>query len=248
MYEGKKVFFILPPELVKEHIIKILSDNEYEVYVINDQRVIEKLASRFPDSIMYINIDGTLREEEWKEKIRGLTNTYADLRVGVLSGRISDVNMANSFIMESGVTAGVIRLRQGLKESSDTMLKVLEVNEARGRRKYLRYKCPESDSISLNFSWFNKIVKGHIIDISSVGLSCYFDDTIEIAKNQVIPSVQLKLGPTLITTDCIAIGSRDDGGVLIYVFLFRTSNETPIKSKIRHFINNSLQKELDKSL
>jgi hypothetical protein len=248
VYEGKKVFFVIPHEIVREHLVTILSENEYEVYIINDLRVIDTLVNRFPDSIMYINVDGSLTEYEWKEKIRTLIEKYPGLQVGVLSGRISDQTRVNSYIMDAGVSAGVIQLRQGIKECSTIMLRVLEACEARGRRKYLRYKCDSEKKIKLNFDWFGTMKIGSITDISSVGLSCFFEVPLDVAKNQVIPNVQLKLGATLIITDCIVIGSRDDNGTMMYVFLFRPSGGKPVKPKICKFINTSLQRELDKIL
>jgi hypothetical protein len=191
-------------------------------------------------------VDVSLNESEWKKEIKSLLDKQPELLVGILSGRISDTALVNSYIMDAGVMAGVILLRQGVKECSNTMLKVLEANEARGRRKYLRYTC--SREITLNFSWDTNQIIGNIVDISSVGLSCSFEEPIFIAKNQVIPDVQLKLGATLITTDCIALGSRVDPTNIIYVFIYRTPGQSPIRSKVRYFINKSLQQDLERDL
>ena len=165
MYEGKKVLFVLPHEIVKEHIIKILSENEYEVYTLNDQRKLESLVNRYPDSILYINIDGTLTEAEWKKYIRNLIDTHPGLQVGIISGRITDMDMVNSYIMDVGIGCGFIHLRQGVKDCSENMLKVLEANEAKGRRKFLRYKCGMQENITLNFSAFNKQIRGNIMGL-----------------------------------------------------------------------------------
>jgi hypothetical protein len=127
------------------------------------------------------------------------------------------------------------------------MLRILEASEARGRRKYLRYNCTKNNN-TLNFDWSGKHKIGTILDISSLGFSCSFDEPMDIAKNQVVPNVQLKLSATLITTDCICIGSRDDQGTMIYVLIFKTSNEKPLRSKVRHFIYTSLQKDMDNTL
>lgn len=249
MFEGKKVFFVLPHEIVREHIIQILSDNEYEVYTLTDQNKLDAIVNKFPDSIIYVNIDGTLTENEWKAYLKTLITAHPGLQVGVLSSRVSDMALVNSYIMDVGITCGMILLRQGVKESSDNMLKVLEVNEARGRRKYLRYPCGYNEHITLNLSLYGKQRVGNILDISSVGLSCCFDEPIDLSKNELMKSVQLKLNGVLITTDCVMIGNRNDSGTTIYVLLFRIHpDKASLKSKIRGFIHNSLQKNLDKSL
>ncbi|MDC7220875.1 MAG: PilZ domain-containing protein [Spirochaetales bacterium] len=249
MYEGKKVFFVLPHEIVREHIIEILSENEYEVYILNNQEKVDSLVNRFPDSILYVNIDGTLSETEWKSYLKGLLDRHGDLQIGVLSGRLSDPNMINSYIMDVGINCGVIQLRQGVKECSQNMLKVLEANEAKGRRKYLRYQCGYNDNITLNFALLTSQQRGHIMDISSVGLSFVLDESVEMQKNTVIKDVQLKLNGVLLTTDCVLMGSRDDQGTLIYVLLFRFTPERKAqRSKIRNFIHSSLQKELNKTI
>ena len=249
MYEGKKVFFLLPHEIVREHIIKILSESEYEVYIINDQRKLDSLVNKYPDSIIYVNIDGTLSENEWKTYLKNLIEKYPGLQIGILSGRISDKEMISSYVMEVGINCGVIQLRQGVKECAHNMLKVLEANEARGRRKFLRFSCGYSENISLNFEQYNSKYKGNILDISSVGFSCVFDENPQLSKNEVVPSIQLKLNGVLLTTDCVFVGSRDDGGSLIHVFLYKLSPEKHShRTKIRSFIYNSLQKKLDKEI
>ncbi|MBN2625269.1 MAG: PilZ domain-containing protein [Spirochaetales bacterium] len=249
MFEGKKVFFILPHEIVREHIVSILSENEYEVYIINDQRKLDTLVQRYPDSILYINIDGTLTEIEWKRYIKSLKDQVPDLQVGILSGRITDQDVVNSYIMDLGVNCGFIQLRQGVKDCANHMLKVLEANEAKGRRKYLRYSCIHNDQITLNFSYMAQQYLGSILDVSSVGLSCRFEDDPLLSRNELIPDVQLRLGGILLTTDCVNIGSRDDHGTQIYVFLFRFAPaRIAQRSKIRNFIHKSLQKDLDNEL
>ncbi|MDC7222673.1 MAG: PilZ domain-containing protein [Spirochaetales bacterium] len=226
-----------------------MSENEYEVYVLNDQRKLDSLMNRFPDSIVYVNVDGTLTENEWKNYLKTLLSQHPGLQVGVLSGRITDMNMVNSYIMDVGINCGVIQLRQGVKECADNMLKVLEANEAKGRRKYLRYQCGYNDRITLNFPHVNNQYRGHIIDISSVGLSCVFDEPVQLTKNELLKDVQLKLNGILLTTDCILIGSRDDQGTLHYVLLYRFPPERKSqRSKIRNFIHTSLQKQLERTI
>jgi len=249
VYEGKKVFFVLPHEIVREHIIKILSENEYEVYIINDQRKLETLVHRYPDSILYINIDGTLTESEWKTTIGKLISQNAGLQVGILSGRITDPEMVNSYILDVGISCGFIQLRQGVKDCSAHMIKVLEANEAKGRRKYLRLKCELNGQTTLNFNHYASHYKGSILDISSVGLSCVFDTSPDLTKNELLTNIQLKLGGFLLNTDAVIIGSRNDQGTIIYVLLFKFPPERVAqRSKIRSYIHNTLQKELEKRL
>ncbi len=52
--------------------------------------------------------------------------------------------------------------------------------------------------------------------IGRLGIIAASRQNLDIAKNQVIPDIQLKLGATLITTDGIALGSRNDQGRMIY--------------------------------
>jgi hypothetical protein len=249
VYDGRKVFFVLPHEIVREHIIEILSENEYEVYILNDHQKLDSLINRFPDSIIYVNVDGSLSEKEWKLYLKDLLDRHKGLQVGVLSGRISDIDMINSYIMDVGINCGVIQLRQGLKECSDNMLKVLKVNEAKGRRKFLRYQCGINKNIVLNVQYVDNHHRANILDISSVGLSCVFENPLKLQKNELLKEVQLKLNGILLTTDCINIGNRDDQGTIIYVFLFRFPPERKTqRSKIRNFIHSSLQKELDKTI
>ena len=86
-----------------------------------------------------------------------------------------------------------IKLKLGLEQSRSIILKTLEANEAKGRRKYLRIDCWQHRNTELNVKLGEKLCGGRIKDISSVGMAFIFDESQDLNKNTMLNDVQLKL-------------------------------------------------------
>lgn len=166
------------------------------------------------------------------------------IQVGILSYN-NDPNLMQKYLMDIGVQCGFVQLKLGVKQSSDIILKVLEVNEAKGRRKFVRVNCENDPKVLLNFSHNEFSYKGQIIDISSVGIACRFQETVSVENKTILHKIQLNLKGSLIQTDGIILARRSDSeNILIIVF-----NPRPKESeleKIHKFIHRALQKEMDK--
>ncbi len=135
---GRKVFFLYPHSVIQNDMFRILIKNEYEVYSIDDHIKMKELSIRFPESILFINIDDKLNENEWESYIKDiLSDTQKISRIGILTYN-KDQNLAKKYLMEMMVPCGFICLSLSLEQSAATILKTLMVNEAKGRRKFLR--------------------------------------------------------------------------------------------------------------
>lgn len=246
--EGKKVFFLYPNSVIQTDMVSELIKNEYEIYLVKDHNKALSLFKKYPDSVVFINIDEGMKEPEWEEYIQTLQNDpdMDQLRIGILTYN-NDADLAQKYLMDLMVSAGFVKLSLGLKESTGIVLKVLEANEARGRRKYLRVKCGDKNS-TLNFKSFDKMFVGTVMDISSVGMACTFDPDPGLAAHAMAESIQLKLKGTLCLVSGIVMGTRKDGEQTTYVLLFDPKTGPDIKTKIRNFMQWSLQSHIEAEL
>jgi hypothetical protein len=243
---GKKVFFLYPHSVIREELINEIIYNEYEVYFLKDHEDAKRLFRKFPNSIVFINIDEGMTEPEWENYIRGLIShpETADLKVGILSYN-PDEELKEKYLLEVGVHCGVIKLKLGLTESAKIILKVLEVNEARGRRKYVRARVDHDPKATFNIRYEDEMVKGQILDISSVGIACKFDTPRVIEKNTILSDIQLQLRGKIVKVSGIFIGVREDNPA-VHVIVFSPNQDLAYKMQIHHFIHQSLQSSITK--
>ncbi len=238
---GKKIFFLYPPSVIQEELVSFLLRNEYEVYFLKDHLKAGRIFKRFENVICFINIDNGLKESEWEGYIKNLRSDpeVKGLQIGILSYN-NDPGLIQKYLMEIGVECGFIRLKLGLKQSTDIILKVLEVNEAKGRRKYVRVNCENIRNVEMNFTHTDSSYTSQILDISSVGCACKFSEEVPIENKTIIHEVQLNLKGILIQTDCIILGRRSDNPKIL-IFIFNPGLKENEREKVHEFLHKTLQ-------
>ncbi len=242
---GKKVFFIYPQSVIQDELISCLLKNEYEVYFLTDHIKATRIFRRFSNSICFINIDKGLKEDEWAEYITTLRSDseISGLQIGILSYN-NDPGLMKKYLMDIGVEAGFVQLKLGIKQSTDIILKVLEVNEAKGRRKFVRVNCENDSRVVLNFSHKDSSYEGQIIDLSSVGVACKFPDTIPIENKTIIHKIQLNLKGSLVQVDGLILSRRYDSDKILVIVFNPRPKELELE-KIHKFLHKTLQKQFD---
>lgn len=247
---GKKVFFLYPHSVIQKELVEILIDREYEVYMVYDYKKLYNINRIYRDSIVFINIDEGLPEAEWEKLIREYSEDSPEnnLDFGILTYN-EDQNLAQKYLMDIMVSCGFIRLRLGLKESIEIMLKTLEANEAKGRRKYVRAR-PQPEDASFNYRDLNgELNTGRIMDISSVGIAVIFNSGLSPQKNSLLRDIQIKIKGAIIKVNGIVIGSRSsDKSKTIYVLLFDGTATKELKQKLRYYIHKLIQDDINKVL
>lgn len=242
---GKKVFFVAPNSVVQKEMMTDLVHQEYEVHLVPDVAKAKKLFTKYPDCIAFLNIDDGLTEEGWEEFIRDVLSDpqLQRVRLGILTYN-SDPDLARKYLMDHRVPCGFVKLSLKRGESTAIVLKVLEANEARGRRRYLRIPCRENTR--LNFRDVTGLIEGQVVDISSVGMACIMDPDKAWAKHSVLESIQLKLNATVCMVNGIVMGSRrTERGQNLYVILFDSKTPASQRDKVRAYIQWALQTAID---
>jgi hypothetical protein len=243
--QGKKVFLLYPHSVIRDDMLDILIMAGFETYTLVDERRASKLLEKFPDSIMFINIDEGLKEKEWETYIREIQNNprVNRSRLGIMSYN-QDKDLMQKYLIDMALPCGYIQLKLGLQESTKIILGALEANEARGRRKYIRADCEDDLNALLNYKGDTGLYRGKILDISASGISAKFDKFEEIAANSVLREVQVRLRGGIIMTDMIFMGQRRDKKE-INVMLFHPKMPTNDKLVVNRYIKHLLQKYID---
>lgn len=243
---GKKVFFLYPPSVIRDELIGRLLDQEYEVYMLKDIKMIEALLPRHNDSLVFVNIDAGLSEPEWEEWIRKklADPKLAKIGIGIVSYN-TDEKLQKKYLMDIGIQCGFIKLKLGLDESTKILLATLKANEGKGRRKYVRANCSKDALSGINLREGPIQTTGRLLDMSIVGFSCILNPDPGFAKNRVLHDVQLRLRASLLRTKVVIFGSRSHEGQTVYVMLFTEPHNQAAREKIRNFIQLTLQADIE---
>jgi hypothetical protein len=194
---------------------------------------------------MFINIDEGLKESEWEAYIREVQGNEKtrNCRLGILSYN-TDRELMQKYLIDMSVPCGYIQLKLGLQESTRIILSALDVNEARGRRKYIRASCEDEINATLNYRTDEGTIYGKLLDISSAGVAARINNFGDYPANSLFRNVQLRLRGSLVMLNLILMGKRQ-GDRDVWIFLFDPRMTPENKLTIHHFIKESLQRYID---
>ncbi|AHC15720.1 hypothetical protein L21SP2_2367 [Salinispira pacifica] len=240
---AKKVFFLYPHSVVQGQMIDLLIQSEFEVAVLKDHQRALRLLSKFPSSILFVNIEEHLSQDDWEVFIRNIVqgNSVHDSRVGVMVYN-PNKELAQKYLIDIGVQCGFIQLKLGLTESAKIVLKALTANEAKGDRKFVRVSC-QPGKATLNIRSHQDNFRGEIMDISSAGFACVLDGNPETGTE--FDDMQLSLRGAIIHASGKLMGKRSEEGQEVISVIMFSEIDREVKGKIYQFIRKTLQAEID---
>jgi hypothetical protein len=243
---GKKIFFLYPSAIIQNEVMAALVEQEFEVYAVRDHAGLRRVLKQFPDSLVFVNIDDQLPEKECEAWIRGVMNDSATtaVRIGVLSSSANEA-LQRKYLIAVKVRCGYTVVKTDITGALKQLLEILKSVDARGRRKYVRTTSENETLCTINIPHDGDYIKGVIKDISAVGLSCVFSRDPGLEKNSLCHDVQIKLQSMILKIEGIVFGSRMEGGAKIYVLLFTQRTDPDVRSRIRKYVQSSLQGKMD---
>ena len=241
---GKKVFFLYPTTPVVNQVIFELVQNEYEAYTAKDPTRLARLLKKYPDSIIYINTDEKITGVEWDKWIGTVLSTTPKVKIGIFSSN-TDEEYREKFIKSNRVTCGFFTNKIDLSKTTESILEILNEQNVKGRRKYLRARTDRESDATINIPHAGDFLNGVIKDVSVVGVSCVFPHDPGLSKNSVLKNVQIKLASMILKVESVVFGSRDELGEKIYVLIFTQRIDPTVRVKIRKYIQKNLQNKMD---
>ncbi len=246
---GKKVFFLNPPGVLSD-VAAVLSAHEFEVYLVYNHSNLARYLKKEPHALVFVNLDEGMTEPEWEIWIRGLQADpeTASVGIGVVT-MLGDPEISRKYLLDVGITCGFVTLKIGAAKTADILLKTLEANEARGRRKFVRVACPPGTA-ELSAPFQDSVLRGTVHDLSTAGMAAWFDTATDVPVGFRVKDLQLTLRGARILLNGIVVGRRDDAdGPAVRVVMFEPGSLSDEKrDKIRTYIRRTLQDEVNRRL
>jgi hypothetical protein len=246
---GKKIFFLYPSAIIQNEIAAELIQQEFEVYIVRDHTGLRRILKKYPDSIVFANIDDHMDEKSWEAWVRGTMGDAATANVGIgILSTMDDTALSRKYVNLIKVKCGFIQIKKDIKPGIIQLIEILRLVDAKGRRKYIRATTDNESLTTINLPHDGDFVKGIIKDISVAGFSCAFPIDPLIEKNSLIKDIQIKLQSVILKAEGIVFGSRMDGITKIYVIIFTQRTDPDVRVKIRKYIQLNLQAKLDAAM
>jgi len=236
---GRKVFFVSPSYIMEKYLIEKLRQNEYEAYILKDIKKVKGLLAKYPDAMCFINIDEEYSYSAWFNFMKSFQyNTeISGIYLGILTDSATWEDK-DKFIMNIKLPGGFNQFEKSEKFLNNFM-KILDLNGAKGRRKYIRLDTRGAGDVSGYMTSQGKLYAINVKDISSVGFAITYKQEISglFQKNTHIRNLCISVGRKSMVCSCIVFNTQlnPDGSAMSVLML---TNENPEESKtyIRDFI------------
>jgi hypothetical protein len=244
---GRKVIFLYPPTVLDD-VVDALAQHEFEVYTCKDHEKLGAYLTKHPGALVFVNIDMGMKESEWEDWLRRRVSIKDGTEFGIVTYNDNKA-LAEKYLMGVGVKCGFIVLKIGAAKAVDILLRTLEANEARGKRKYVRSSRWEANA-EYNVELNGSMVRGQVLDISCVGMTLIFENCVPPKVGAKISDIQLSLHGARVKMDAIVYGTREmEGGAPVYILIFTPQSMDNLKrDKIRTYVRRSLQEAFEKEL
>ncbi|OJF77067.1 MAG: hypothetical protein BKP49_04225 [Treponema sp. CETP13] len=242
---GRKVFFLNPPVKLESRIIPELRTEEYEIYIIKDYHYIKNLLRIFPTSICFINInDKSLDSLQWFKFIRFFSEdpTLKETHLGVVTSE-SISWIKELFLLHTQLPCGYNPLNKNIEELKENFTALLDINGAKGKRKFVRADCKNDSNIFASCVVKGITVQMHVENISTVGFCCTapLSGQYLFQVNSVVRKLSLVINNKEIICNTAVIIKKKGTKKLLLVFLFLQGFSYTSKTIIRDYITNYLQ-------
>ena len=131
----------------------------------------------------------------------------------------------------------------------DKIVGILELNGAKGKRKYLRLDCDSTDMLDGYFATQSQLLQVSILNISSVGFTCCYPRSYgnALVKNMLVPSFSITFGRRSIVTPSVVFDVKIvDENRLFAIMLFTKQVGEDDRKVIKNYIFEQLEARFEK--
>lgn len=247
---GRKIFFVNPSSKISNHVLLDLRDNEYEAYCIDDFRHVKYALQNFDDSICFVCVDSGLSYTTWYKFIKSVEfdAKFRGVLIGVLSERMPQ-SKKDFFLLNTNLPCGFTMTNMPFKDIFKRIQKVLDINEAKGKRKFIRLQLSMNKRINAFAEINGRVFSLEMLDISSVGFAVNVSASAasSFVPKQVLKNVSITLDKTTFTVQCVVLMSKVSGKVCNSVLYFLNPPDK-FTQAVKAFIFEELDKSLEKLL
>jgi hypothetical protein len=245
---GRKIFFVNPSFNIEKYLVDYLRKNEFEVYILKDYRKAKKILSVYPDSMCFIDIDEQLSYSEWFNYMKSFS-VIPELQ-GIYLGIVSQTAGSkdkDKFLMNIRLPGGFTVIVKKEK-TLENFAAILDLNGAKGRRKYLRLDTRTERDVSGYLTAQGKLYTINIKDISSVGFAITYKQELMplFQKNTLIRNLCLSAGRKSMVCSCIVFNTQvNPDGTAMSVLMLTNENPESTKTYIRDYIFQKFDEKMN---
>lgn len=246
---GRKIFFVTPPAKISRRVVQELRNMEYETYVIDNYKCVKSILKENPDALCFIYLDSFLpstqsykfiKTFEYDEKLK-------DIFIGLLSDKIS-LDKKNFFLMNTNLPGGFTMTNLFDIELLNKIKQILDINNAKGKRQYIRLDCSKIKQVSAFIETNGKLFPLEMCDLSSVGIAVNIPSVLAnvfVPKSE-ISNISLTLDNRTFKISGVVLLTKQAGNKITSVLVLRT-NDTLVKA-IRNFIFQMLDEKMNNDM
>lgn len=246
---GRKTFFLNPTMQTERTIVPRLRNLEYEVYIIKDYKDAKSVLRENKDSLCFINIDDQLNFTQWFNFIKSFEQdeSLSSTFLGIISSKAKPQDK-EQFLLKTKLPGGFIDGSDKIELLQDNLIKILDLNGAKGRRQYVRIERKIFGDASATCFINEKLFSFDLLDLSAAGYAASTtEDKLPVfTKGLEIGNIGLKLGPKTIYADAEVFAASLRNNKCVVVFLFNPFTLPKVITEIRTFIHSSLQESIDR--
>lgn len=245
---GRKVFFISPSYVIDKYLIEKLRQNEYEAYILRDIKKVKGLLAKFPDSMCFINIDEGFSYSAWFNFMKSfqLSQDLSGIYLGILSNSATWEDK-DKFLMNIKLPGGFNQFDK-TETFLNNFMKILDLNGAKGRRKFLRLDTRGLNDVSGYMNSEGKLYAVNIKDLSSAGFAITYRQELMslFQKNTLIRNLSLTVGRKTMICSCIVFNTQSNpDGTAMSVLMLTNENPEETKIYIRNFIFEKYGRQME---
>lgn len=245
---GRKVFFIEPQPSLKQAVIPRIIEREYEVYSIDSYQKAKNYLKGNPDSLVFCCISDSMSTAGWFNFIKSFEEdeVLSTMLIGVIAFRMMKSDRER-FMIHCDLPAGYLELQPNPDAMTEMVINVLDLNDAMGRRKYVRADSSSDKSTYLSMKHNDRILNFPVDNISSVGLAfrCSAETATLFPDNSVIRGSILSVGGVTMPCDCAVIMQKSDAKGPMIVVLFMKGGSAHDKVHLHEYVAKRIQYCMD---
>lgn len=245
---GRKVFFISPSYVIDKYLIEKLRQNEYEAYILRDIKKVKSVLAKFPESMCFINIDEGFSYSAWFNFMKSfqLSQELSGIYLGILSNSATWEDK-DKFLMNIKLPGGFNQFDK-TETFLNNFMKILDLNGAKGRRKFLRLDTRGLNDVSGYMTSEGKLYAVNIKDLSSAGFAITYRQELMslFQKNTLIRNLSLTVGRKTMICSCIVFNTQaNPDGTAMSVLMLTNENPEETKIYIRNFIFEKYGRQME---
>lgn len=245
---GRKIFFISPSYVIDKYLIEKLRQNEYEAYILRDIKKVKSVLAKFPESMCFINIDEGFSYSAWFNFMKSFqfSQDISGIYLGILTDSATWEDK-DKFLMNIKLPGGFNQFDK-TETFLNNFMKILDLNGAKGRRKFLRLDTRGLNDVSGYMNSEGKLFAVNIKDLSSAGFAITYRQELMslFQKNTLIRNLSLTVGRKTMICSCIVFNTQaNPDGTAMSVLMLTNENPEETKIYIRNFIFEKYGRQME---